>query len=488
MRYWKDFIAFQKIESQGITTKIKRGTHQGARLKVIIRIAEHKVTLLELKKNLPPCRASEFKRIQKMSIKKINSPEPSDPQKTALYFIVLMGIVSLFGDVTYEGARSITGPYLAMLGASAGVVGLVAGTGEFIGYALRLVSGWLSDRTKAYWPITITGYGLLIFIPCLAFAGFWQAAAVFIILERMGKGIRTPARDTILSHATKQVGRGFGFGLHEALDQIGAIIGPLIFSLVFLFKGGYKQGFTILWIPALLCIAILLIARKKVPSPEKLETCDDIKSRKNMLDTGESRKFSRIFWLYALFTFLTVAGFTNFQIISYHFKVQGVISDRLIPIFYAVAMGVDALMALIIGRIYDRVGLISLITIPVLTIPIPFLAFSHSFNLAVMSAILWGAVMGIHETIMRAAIADLTYLENRGTAYGIFNTIYGAGWFIGSTAMGLLYDFSIHYLIMFVILMEVISIPIFFLTLMSITGRPKQGGNENTREKDADNA
>ena len=188
-----------------------------------------------------------------------------------MYFIILLGIVSLFGDVTYEGARSVAGPYLATLGASASVVGLVAGIGEFVGYALRLASGHLADRTKAYWLLTFVGYGLLVSVPLLAFAGYWQLAALLIILERMGKAIRSPARDTMLSYATKEVGRGWGFAVHEALDQIGAIIGPVVFSLVFLFHGGYREGFTLLWIPALLTLVVLAIARIKVPSPEKLE-------------------------------------------------------------------------------------------------------------------------------------------------------------------------------------------------------------------------
>jgi len=281
-----------------------------------------------------------------------------NPRRTAFQFIILMGIVSLFGDVTYEGARSITGPYLALLGAGAGIVGLVAGIGEFLGYALRLASGYLSDRTRAYWPITIIGYGLLVSIPLLAFADLWQVAAILIISERIGKGIRAPARDAILSHATKQVGRGLGFGIHEALDQIGAIIGPLIFSAVFLLKG-------------LLCVAVLVVARKSVPSPVKLEV-SDCTLGKNIKGKGG---LPRVFWLYGLFIFLSVAGFANFQIISYHFKVQGVVSDSNIPAFYAIAMGVDAFIALLIGKTYDKIGLISLIIIPVLTFPIPFLAF-----------------------------------------------------------------------------------------------------------------
>jgi MFS family permease len=391
-------------------------------------------------------------------------------KRTAYHFIILLGIVSLFGDITYEGARSVTGPYLAVLGASAGIVGFVSGIGEFLGYSLRLVSGYFADRTKAYWPITIIGYTLLISVPLLAFAGYWQFAAILIILERIGKAIRTPARDAMLSHATLQVGRGWGFALHEAVDQIGAIIGPLIFSAVFILKGGYREGFTILWIPAFLTLAILVVARIKVPSPERLETSEG----RTEQDIKEKSRLPKVFWFYALFIFLSVAGFANFQLISYHFKVQSVVSDIQIPIFYAIAMGVDALVALIIGKTYDKIGLKSLITIPLLTFPIPFFAFSHSYSLVVISVVLWGAVMGIHETIMRAAIADLTPLERRGFAYGIFNTVYGAAWFFGSTIMGLLYDISISYLILFVILMEVLSLSVFFLFKKGILSIRKQ--------------
>ena len=374
-----------------------------------------------------------------------------------MYFIILLGIVSLFGDVTYEGARSVTGPYLATLGASAGVVGLVAGVGEFIGYALRLASGYLADRTKAYWLLTFIGYGLLLSIPLLAFAGYWQLAALLIILERMGKAIRSPARDTMLSYAAKGVGRGWGFAVHEALDQVGAVIGPVVFSLVFLLHGGYREGFTLLWIPALLTLAVLALARKKVPSPQELETPEEA-SRQDI-----KGKLPRVFWLYTIFTLFSVAGFANFQLISYHLKVQAIIPDAQIPLIYAIAMGVDALAALLVGKTYDKIGLMSLLAVPLLTLPIPFLAFSYSYSLVLIGIVLWGVVMGIQETIMRAAIADLTPMERRGFAYGIFNTVYGASWFLGSALIGLFYELSINYLILFVVVMELTSIPLFFL-------------------------
>lgn len=380
-------------------------------------------------------------------------------KKTAFQCIILLGIVSLFGDMTYEGARGVTGPYLAFLGASAAMVGIVSGIGEFLGYTLRLVSGYLADRTRSYWGFTIAGYALIFAIPLLGFANTWQAAAVFVVLERMGKAVRSPARDTILSHATKQVGRGLGFGLHEALDQAGAIIGALIFSFVLLLKDGYKTGFAVLWIPAVLTMLFLIIARIKYPSMEEFEAPAAGGGGKIVAARGS---LPGAFWFYTLFIFLSVAGFASFQLISYHFKTQSVIRDYQIPLFYALAMGVDGVVALIIGKTYDRFGLKSLLTIPLLTVPIPFFAFTHNYSFAVASVVLWGAVMGIQETIMRAAIADLVAVEHRGFAYGIFNTVYGASWLIGGALMGLMYDFSPGLIAVFTVAAEAVSIIVFF--------------------------
>lgn len=377
--------------------------------------------------------------------------------KTAFKFIFLLGIVSLFGDITYEGARSITGPFLSTLGASGAVVGLIAGFGEFIGYGLRLISGYISDKTKGYWTMVFIGYGLILSIPLLSLVNCWEIAAILIVLERAGKAIRSPARDTILSHATMQVGKGFGFGIHEALDQVGAIIGPLIFSLVFYLKWGYREGLSILLLPAILTLLVLTVARRRYPLPQGFE-------RPIKVDKG---RLSPVFWLYTIFTLLSVTGYANFQLISYHFKIKSVISNTQIPIFYAIAMAIDAIVALIIGKIYDKIGLMSLISIPLFTALIPIFSFSSNYILALTGIIIWGTVMGMQETIMRAAIADLTPTSRRGLAYGIFNTIYGASWFIGGTLMGILYDFSIRYVIIFATIMELASVPVLIRAVRS---------------------
>jgi len=372
-----------------------------------------------------------------------------------MYFVVLLGIVSLLGDIAYEGARSVMGPYLGILGADASLIGLIVGIGELSGYALRLLSGYLADRLKIYWALVFVGYGLLVSMPLLALASHWEVAALLFILERIGKAIRTPARDTLLSHATKKVGRGWGFAVHEALDQIGAIIGPLIFSLAFLSHMGYRQGFALLGMPVLLLLVTLSLARRKFPLPFMLEV--DEEPGKPVKES----KLPRVFWFYVVFTLFSVAGFVNFPLISYHIKTQSLMADAQIPVIYAIAMAVDGVAALIVGRVYDKIGIASLVIIPLLSLAIPPLVFGASVKLVFIGMVLWGVVLGIQETIMRAAIADLAPLGRRGFAYGMFNTIHGVALFTGSAVLGMLYELCSSYIFIFVVITELVSI--FFL-------------------------
>jgi MFS family permease len=357
--------------------------------------------------------------------------------------------------MTYEGARSITGPYLAILGASATAVGIVAGFGELIGYALRLVSGYISDRTGKYWTVTLFGYFInLLAVPLLALAGSWEVAAFLMIMERMGKAIRNPSRDAMLSHATQSIGRGWGFGLHEAMDQIGAILGPLIVATVLYLNGGYRISFAILLVPALLALAVLLVARALYPRPRDLEAATvELKTK----------GFSRIFWLYLAAVSLIAAGYVDFPLISYHFEKLSIVSKIWIPVFYAVAMGVDALSALFFGRLFDRVGLSILIVVSLLSSLFAPLVFLGGFYLALIGMALWGVGMGAQESIMRAAIAGMVPMDKRSTAYGIFNAVFGLFWFLGSALMGILYDVSVPSLIVFSIVMQLGSIPFFIL-------------------------
>ncbi len=268
-----------------------------------------------------------------------------DLRDLSIRLILLLGIVSLCGSLISNGARSVTGPYILLLGGSAAVVGLVAGFGEFIGYALRSATGAYVDQSRRYWNVAMGGYGLLAVIPLLAFVHQWEAAALLIIAERIGKAIRTPARDTILSHATTAIGRGWGFGVHKALDQVGAVIGPLVMAAALAATGGYAPGFLLLGIPLAGVAVIPFFARSSVPRPGRLEADGGTRV------TGDDLPGVMP---YATFIFLGMAGFANFPLISFHLKAQSVIPDAAIPLYYASAMMVSVVVALLIGRVFSN--------------------------------------------------------------------------------------------------------------------------------------
>lgn len=377
----------------------------------------------------------------------------------SLKLVVLLGIVSLLADATYEGARAVTGPYLALLGASPAAVGVVAGAGELIGYTLRLWSGHLADRTRRYWTLTLLGYAVnLLAVPALALTNHWPAAAALIIVERTGKAIRTPARDAMLSYATREVGRGWGFGLHEAMDQIGATLGPMVVAGVLWWRGDYRAAFATLLLPALAALSVLLLARRLYPKPQELEPVSHELS---------ARGFSRAFWLYLSATCLVAFGFADYPLLAYHFQVEGTVPAAWIPIFYSIAMAVDALSALWFGRWFDRRGIAVLAVSTGLSAFFAPLAFGRELGLALAGAVLWGIGLGAQESIMRAAVAQMAPHRLRGTAYGLFNTIFGIFWFLGSSLLGWLYGLSTHALVITSAISQLLAIPLFLMAWRS---------------------
>ncbi len=375
---------------------------------------------------------------------------------SAFRFVVLLGVVSLFADMTYEGGRSITGPYLELLGASATVVGIVAGIGELLGYGLRLLSGYLSDRTGRYWAITIVGYAVnVLAVPALALTGNWPAAVALMMLERTGKAIRKPARDAMLAHASSEMGRGWGFGLHEAMDQTGALLGPLIVALVLHVRGGhYRSAFAVLVIPALLAVAVLLTARAQYPRPADLE----VKHAE-----FQARGVPHTFWIYAVGCALIAAGYADFPLIAYHFARLSIVTPAVIPILYAIAMGTAGITALAAGRLYDRVGLSVLISAAALAAAFAPLVFLGGLTLAVVGMVLWGIGMGVQDSILRAALAAMVPADRRAAAYGVFDTVFGGAWFLGSALMGVLYDRSRIALVAFSVVAQLTALPVLFV-------------------------
>lgn len=382
---------------------------------------------------------------------------------SALRFVLLLGGVSLLSDMTYEAARSITGPFLASLGAGAMAVGMIAGLGEFIGYGLRIVSGFICDRTQRTWSITIAGYAInLLAVPALALAGNWEIAAVLIMAERFGKAIRAPARDTMLSHAAHELGSGRAFGIHEALDQVGAMIGPLIVAAVLASKGSYSYSFAVLAAPALLALVVLVTARITYPRPQILEP-----TLRSVLPGG----IRPVFWLYLSAVGCIAIGFADYPLVAFHMKTAHVVGDEWIPLIYSGAMGVDALSALLFGRWYDKQGILILIGVLALSAWSAPLLFLSGAGPLIAGMVLWGIGMGAQESIIRAAVADLVPKDRRATGYGIFNAGFGLAWFAGSALMGILYDRSLIALASFSVAAQLAAVPLIY----SVHQRLKSG-------------
>lgn len=400
--------------------------------------------------------------------------ENKDLKRAALSFIVLMGVVSLFSDMTHEGGKSILGAYLSLTGASAAAVGFVSGFGELIGYSLRCATGRLADRTKRYWLLTILGYAVdLLAVPALALVpeNGWLWAAALIVVERAGKAVKKPAKDTLLSFAAAQNGVGRSFALQELLDQLGAFLGPVALFAVMYFKGSgdsfadYRRCFALLAAPALVTLGLLLAARCLFPRPEKFEP-----------DTKKAAvgnfAFGKKFTLYIAGISLFALGFMDFAMISMHVSRRGLMSPGGLPLLYAAAMGVDAGAALVFGWLYDRWGMKALALSALLTAPFSALIFLLPGGGALYAgAALWGVGMGAQESILKAAVATLVPKERRSSGYGSFQTAFGVCLFAGGWLMGCLYDRSPAGMALFSMSAELGAAALFWRT-----SRPERGG------------
>lgn len=391
-----------------------------------------------------------------------------------MLFIILFGIVSLFSDMTHEGASSIRGAYLSLLGASAATIGFISGLGELIGYSMRYVFGKLTDKSKQYWPMTIAGYVLdIIAVPALALVGEhgWIAACVLLVIQRMGKAIKKPAKDTIMSFAASQEGVGKSFGIQEVLDQIGAFIGPVLLYLVMLFKTEgttfeiYSTCFAVLAIPGAITLILLIVTRCKFPNPEHFEP-----EPKEYIPFKMKKEFILYIAGISLFAF----GFIDYSIIIMHVsrtyshlasglsETSALVSTGSLPLLYAGAMLVDAVAALFFGMMYDKNGVKALVWSTVISAPFAVFVFAFdSVPMLLIGVALWGVGMGAQESILKAAVTSMVPKASRATGYGVFECSFGAFWFLGSWLMGVLYDVSIPAMISVSVIAQLAAIPLY---------------------------
>ncbi len=358
-----------------------------------------------------------------------------------------MGLVSLLSDFTYEGGRSVLGPYLALLYASPFIIGFLSGFSEFVGYTLRLLFGYLSDRLRRPWLFVFLGYFINLFsIPAMALVPSWHYVGFLMVLERLGKALRTPARDALLSRATEKVGHGKGFGVHEFLDQMGALMGPTFVALVLYITESYRSALASLVVPSLLALTVLALSQRQyweeVSKPSRTD--------------GELNKRGLVFYL--AFSFLLGLSFVPFTLSSYHAKLELGFGDSSIPLLFAFAMLVDGIFALIFGYLFDRFGFKAMALGVLFTVPYPYFLFSGGQTLFLVGVFLWAVQLGIQESVVRSAIAKFSSFQKRGTAYGMFHFFFGVSLFLGGTSLGFLYQTSKEALILFSIFSQTISL------------------------------
>lgn len=359
-------------------------------------------------------------------------------------FVVLFGMVSLFSDMTHESANSIRGAFLSLAGASAAVIGFVSGLGELVGYGLRYVFGRLTDRTRRYWPMVLFGYVLdVVAVPALALVGRngWVLACALLIIQRLGKAIKKPAKDTVMSFAASQEGVGKSFAIQELLDQIGAVLGPLLLYLIMLFQhsddtfSDYRMCFAFLAIPGTITLLLLWLTYKRFPHPEDFEP-----EPKEYVPFRVSKRFVVYILGISLFAF----GFADYSLIVMHFSRQHLFTAAVLPLLYALAMLTDAASAFVFGWLYDRHARLSLVVSTLVAAPFAVFAFLGSDVASVVTGVvLWGIGMGAQESILKAAVATMVPKRSRATGYGIFECCFGAAWFLGSWLLGVLYDQSL---------------------------------------------
>jgi MFS family permease len=375
---------------------------------------------------------------------------------SAFAFVLTMGLVNLFADMTYEGGASINGPFLGKLGASAALISIIAGAGEFLGYSLRSVSGYFADRTGKYWLITFLGYIInLLAVPAMALAGNWQTAGALIFAERIGRAMRKPTVEAMLSYSTGKHGKGWVYGLNTALDETGATMGPLLVALALYLKMDFRGSYGLLVISAVLALAALVAARVIFPVPSKLEAGGPA--------TAHAKGFTRAYWLYMVAGSCFAAGLMSFELVSYHLFSSRIVAEHWIPIFLALATMMAIAASLVLGRLYDKIGIKAVIIAVVLASLFSPFVFFGGFWVALGGLLLWGIGYATQDTLLKVLIASVLPEGKRNFAFGLFYLGYGGGWLIGSVTTGLLYDHSRTALVIFAVVVQLASLPFFIL-------------------------
>jgi MFS family permease len=375
----------------------------------------------------------------------------------AFRFVMLIGIVNLFADITYEGGATINGPFLGILGASGLTISIIAGLGEFLGYSLRPLAGYIADRTKKYWVVTFIGYVInLLAVPAMAFASSWYIAGLLVVAERVGRALRKPTIESMLSYTTGKFGKGWVYALNTALDETGATLGPILVAVMLFVNIDYKEAYAFLLIPSALSLTILTFARLTFPTPSALE--------KSPTDTGKT-KFQIAYWIYMAAGSIFAAGLLSYELVAFHFAKEHIVNMHWIPLLLAFATFAGVFANLLFGKLYDSLGTVTIIGAVILSAGFAPLVFLGKLPLVIASMPLWGIGYAVQDTLLKAVVADLLPTGKRNVAFGLFYAGYGCGWLVGSIISGLLYQYSLLALVIFTASIQLASLPLFIIAI-----------------------
>jgi MFS family permease len=342
-------------------------------------------------------------------------------------------MVSLFTDLSSQMVYPLIPVFLTLIGASPATLGLIEGVAESTASLFRAFFGRLSDKLKKRKIFIIWGYGLsAISRPFFYFASHWTIVLTIRFSDRIGKAIRTPSRDALISTSIDQSIQGKAFGFHRAMDRIGAIGGPLLAMLIlYLLKdtmpelSALKTMFLISVIPGLIALVFIKFTKETSIIPKTLD-----KQKKTAM-------LGKPFILFLLANaFFTLGNSSNAFLIV---KAQEVgIAIFLIPVLWMVYNIICSISSPIFGSISDKIGRKPIIIISFIYYSIIYILFAFADEPWMIWALFaaYGIFYGLSNGIFRAYVADIVEEENRATAYGILNTIIGISLFPASVLMG----------------------------------------------------
>jgi MFS family permease len=350
--------------------------------------------------------------------------------------IVALGFVSLFTDISSEMVFGLLPLFLtSQLGASRALLGLVEGTAEMLGYTVRMASGAASDRVQKRKPLVIIGYSIsAVSKPFFAFASGWVDAFVVRSIDRVGKGIRTAPRDALISESVHESKVSRAFGLHRSMDQAGAIIGPLIAFALFPFIG-FTGIFYLSLVPGAIAIIILIffVKEKFVPVQIKQSVAGNVRA------VLAEKRFVALLAIMGIFS----VGAFNFSFVLIRGSDLGLGNDMVV-LLYAIINGAHTLVGFPAGILADRIGREAMLSISygVFLASTVLMLWSTSSAHAYVLAAVYGAYIGIAETVQRALVPRYVASQFRGTAYGLYNLVIGFSFLAANVIFGLLLDSS----------------------------------------------